>query len=120
MATQIRHIDRKLETVERLVRMAAEGEVDHYAGKRREPRISEGVQLELIEDFDQKPVPISMHNISTTGCAFWIKRKLEMHTTLFVRQFTEDNSAPWIPGYVTHCTQGIRGHLVGVMFGQPA
>lgn len=105
------------EGVEQLVRSAAEGEADHYAGKRHDTRVCENVPLELTDDPAKKSAAVTMHNISKTGCAFWIKRKLEIHATVYVREFTPDNSAKWIRGYVTHCTQGIRGFLVGVAFG---
>lgn len=119
MTTQTsQQIDLALCTVERLVSRAAEGETDHYAGKRRSTRVSDGLQLEFTEALDQTPVPVTMHNISTTGCAFWIKRKLNIHSDCFVREFTPNNSELWIPGYVTHCTQGIRGYLVGIAFGK--
>lgn len=111
-------VDTALRTVEKLVSRAAEGELDHYAGKRRAARISEGLQLEFTEVLDQSAVPVTMHNISTTGCAFWIKRKLNIHAVGYVREFTPNNSAMWIPGYVTHCTQGIRGFLIGMAFGE--
>lgn len=105
--------------VARLVAVAGEsGEVDQYTGKRGTHRISEGVQLEMTDDVNKKPVAVSMHNVSETGCAFWIKRKLDVHTPLFIREFTADNSADWLRAWVTHCTQGIRGFLVGVAFSE--
>ena len=110
-------VDTKLKGVAQLVESAADGEVDSYAGKRHNARITEGVQLEVTEDLRGKPVAVSMHNVSDTGCAFWIKRKLDVHSLLYVRQFTQDNSAAWMPARVTHCTQGIRGFLVGAAFG---
>jgi len=111
-------IDKELKNVAQLVKIAADcGEVDTYAGKRHTARIAEGMQLEMTDDVNKKAVPVSMHNVSETGCAFWIKRKLEVHSPLFLREFTQDNSAPWMPAHVTHCTQGIRGFLIGVAFG---
>ena len=113
--------EKDLKSVAHLIESAADcGEVDSYAGKRHTARISEGVQLEMTEDVNKKAVAVSMHNVSETGCAFWIKRKLETHTPLFLREFTEDNSGAWMPAYVTHCTQGIRGFLIGVAFGREA
>jgi hypothetical protein len=111
-------IDKDCKSVARLIQSAADcGEVDTYAGKRHTARVSEGVQLEVTEDLSQKSFAVSMHNVSETGCAFWIKRKMEIHTPLFLREFTPDDSAPWVPACVTHCTQGIRGFLIGVSFG---
>lgn len=112
-------IDKDCKSVSKLIQSAADcGEVDTYAGKRHTARVSEGVQLEVTEDLSQKAVAVSMHNVSETGCAFWMRRKLEIHTLLYVREFTADDSSPWMPARVTHCTQGIRGHLIGVSFGE--
>ena len=111
-------IDTELKGVEQLVRSASEGEPDHYAGKRHNTRICESIPLEMTEALGRKPIAVTMHNISRTGCAFWLKRKLEIHAPVYIREFTPDNTALWIPGYVTHCTQGILGYLVGIAFGR--
>ncbi len=114
-----KNIDKELKTVPQLVQSAADcGEVDTYAGKRHRARISERMQLEMTDDLGKKPDAVSMHNISESGCAFWIKHKLAPHTPVYLREFTADNSAEWMPAYVTHCTQGIRGFLIGVAFGE--
>lgn len=111
-------IDSGLKSVARLVKSVANsGEVDNYAGKRHKARISDAVQLEMTETVGATPFAVSMHNISENGCAFWIKHKIEIHGLVYVREFTGDNSAAWIPARVTHCTQGIRGYLVGASFG---
>ncbi len=111
--------DKERKSVAHLIQSAADsGEVDSYAGKRHTARVSEGVQLEMTEDMNKKAIAVSMHNVSETGCAFWIKRKLEIHSPLYLREFTEDNSGAWMPACVTHCTQGIRGFLIGVAFGE--
>ena len=111
-------VDTALKGVEQLVRNAADGESDHYAGKRHHTRVCESIPLEMTDALGKQPVGVTMHNISKSGCAFWIKRKLEIHSPVYIREFTPNNSALWIPGYVTHCTQGILGYLVGVAFGR--
>ncbi|MDO8629408.1 MAG: PilZ domain-containing protein [Phycisphaerales bacterium] len=107
--------------VRRLVSNAeSSGEHDTYAGKRNSIRFAEGLQLEVTDDPSKHSVPmaVTMHNASNGGCAFWCKRKLELRSRLFLREFSADNSLPWLPAHVTHCTQGIRGFLVGVAFGE--
>lgn len=107
--------------VRRLVSTAeAGGDPDSYTGKRGKLRFSEGMQLEVTDDPARKSavIAVTMHNVSESGCAFWSKRKQELRDELFVREFTADNAAPWLPVHVTHCTQGIRGFLVGVAFGE--
>lgn len=110
------------ETREHIARLIADavegGEVDHYAGKRGTQRVTEPIQMEMTDALNKKPVPVSMHNISETGCAFWIKRQIDVHTQLYLREFTPDNSARWMRAWVTHCTQGIRGYLIGVAFSE--
>lgn len=107
------------EEIARIIAAAGDsGEVDTYAGKRRERRVSEGLQLELTTDASGagKCRPVSMHNISERGFAFWSKQKIDKQTPVFVRQFTGNGPRPWIPAIVTHCTVGIRGFLVGAVF----
>jgi len=98
----------------------AESSGEHDAGKRNSIRFAEGMQLEVTDDPSKRSVPmaVTMHNASDGGCAFWLKRKLELRSRLFLREFSADNSLPWLPGHVTHCTQGIRGFLIGVSFGE--
>ena len=105
--------------VDRLINAAGEGgEADWYGGKRHSTRVSEPIQLEVCEDLQVpgKSWPVSMHNISAGGFALWSKRKVEPKKRLYVREFTEYGSATWLPAYVTHCTVGIRGFLIGAAF----
>lgn len=105
--------------IARLVAAANEGgESDSYGGKRQSTRVSEPLQLEMTSDPTKLHGgwPVSMHNISEGGFALWSKRKLEQKTVVYVREFMEDNSAPWLPARVTHCTVGIRGFLIGAAF----
>ena len=106
--------------IQRMVLAAtATGERDHYSGKRHANRITEGIQLEATDDSSKAsaPMAVTMHNVSNGGCAFWCKRELEVRSRLYLREFLEDNSSPWLPAQVIHCTQGIRGFLIGVAFG---
>lgn len=94
------------------------GEFDTYAGKRHSTRVSESLQLEITKD-PSRPGAIhatSLHNVSEGGCSFWFRQKLERQTRIYVREFSADNSLPWINAFVTHCTQGIQGYLLGVSF----
>ncbi|MGB2984898.1 MAG: PilZ domain-containing protein, partial [Phycisphaerae bacterium] len=63
--------------------------------------------------------PAIMHNISEGGFAFWSKRQLRQDGSVYVREFSADNSAPWLPACVTHCTVGIKGYLIGAAFDPP-
>ncbi len=94
------------------------GEADTYLGKRGATRIAEGLQLEVTNDpsTSRNTFACSLHNVSEGGCAFWFRQKLERRAKVYVREFSTDNSLPWIDALVTHCTQGIRGFLVGVSF----
>ncbi len=103
--------------IARIVAAARElGEPDSYGGKRDGVRISDGLQLEVRTNPTGRSTAVSMHNVSEGGFAFWSKTKMTQRDTLFVRQFSEDNSRPWLPAQVTHCTVGIRGFLIGVVF----
>jgi hypothetical protein len=105
--------------VELLLRSAkSTGEGDTYPGKRGATRISEGLQLEVTKDPSKSKGTFAstLHNVSESGCAFWFRQKLDRRTKMYLREFSPDNSLPWIDSFVTHCTQGIRGFLVGVSF----
>ena len=108
--------------IARLVESAREhGEPDAFPGKRRWPRYTMGMRLELTTD-RLKPDsawPVVMHNVSGGGFGFWSQRELQKSNRLFVREWTEDNSTPWLAAVVTHCTLGIGGHLVGAAFEAP-
>lgn len=106
--------------IKRLVTTAGEdGEPDSYTGKRGSTRFAVGMQLDVCTDraIPACVWPVTMHNISDGGFAFWSKRQLRMTADIWVREFTADNSAPWLAAYVTHCTVGIKGYLVGAEFG---
>ena len=105
--------------IARLVEAASEiGEPNSYDGKRESIRIVDSLQLEVATDItDTKAsVAVSMHNVSHSGCAFWTRTEMSIDETIFVREFSGDNSRPWLPARVTHCTVGIRGFMIGVAF----
>ena len=60
-----------------------------------------------------------MHNVSDGGFAFWSKKVVRRHTTLFVREYTDDISQGWLRARVIHCTVGIWGYFIGAAFKQP-
>ena len=105
--------------VENLLRSAqSSGEADFYAGKRGTTRISENLQLEVTKD-PSKPdarFAATLHNVSEGGCAFWLRQKLDRQAPVYVREFNSEGPLPWIAALVSHCTQGIRGFLIGVSF----
>jgi hypothetical protein len=105
--------------ITRLVSSAeTEGEPVGIGGHRDATRFAVGMQLDVSTD-PQVPSctwPVTMHNISQGGFAFWSKRQLRVGSVLWVREFSADNSKPWIGAEVTHCTVGIRGYLVGGRF----
>jgi len=100
----------------------AEGEPDSYAGKRLSTRFADGMRLEVSLD-PKSPKgswAVFMHNVSDGGFAFWSKQKLPARTPLYVREFSDDESAAWVGATVQHCSTGIRGFLVGAAFDRPA
>lgn len=109
--------------VKRLMRIAGESGIpDSYSGKRTAPRVNTGLRLELTTDLSQTGSfrTISMHNLSESGLAFWSKQRFNRNATVYIREFSEDQPRPWLQGHVTHCTNGIRGFLIGVEFDLPA
>ena len=60
--------------------------------------------------------PVTMHNVSDSGFALWSRKELYRRTTIYVREFSEDNSRPWLRALVTHRTRGILGYLLGAKF----
>ena len=109
--------------IARLVETAGQsGEADQYAGKRHFTRFAEGMRLEVTLNPAQPSGAwgVYMHNVSDGGFAFWSKKEVPARTTMYVREYAEDNSQGWLKARVTHCTVGIRGFLVGAAFEQPA
>jgi len=105
--------------IERLVHTAsAEGERDDHAGQRETMRFAVGMRLDVATNpGDESTVrPVTMHNISEHGFAFWIKERLERRCNIWVREFSADNPQPWVAATVTHCTKGLRGFLIGAEF----
>ena len=98
-----------------------QGEADGYGGKRHSRRFTKGIRLEVTLDPARPSASwgVYMQNVSDGGFAFWSKKEVRVHTTLFVREYTDDNSQGWLRARVTHCTVGIRGCLIGAAFEQP-
>ncbi|MGD2108801.1 MAG: PilZ domain-containing protein [Phycisphaerae bacterium] len=105
--------------IQRMVESAHEGgHADQFTGQRAATRFAAGMQLDVSTDpgVASCTMPVTMHNVSDGGFAFWSKRQFRMNSELFVREFSSDNSLPWVPAVVTHCTTGIKGYLVGAQF----
>lgn len=108
--------------IARLLSIAAEhGRGDQYSGKREQPRFSSSLQLEgaLDTSAGAGPITITLHNISVNGIAFWVRQEVLPGTVFFVREFSNNNRCPWVEVCVTHCTQGIRGFVIGAEFRYP-
>jgi hypothetical protein len=102
--------------IHKLVTSAQEqGTPDYYTGKRRWKRFSAGMSLEITTDLASPAATsyVTMQNVSEGGFAFWSKRELDLHTPLFVREFSEEGDREWVAARIRHCTVGIRGYLVG-------
>ena len=101
-----------------------DGAPDPYSGKRQSTRFSEGIALDVTTDPERPSAGLTvyMHNVSDGGFAFWSRMKIMPRTALFVREYSDDGSNPWVQAYVTHCTLGLRGFLIGTSFdsGPPA
>ncbi len=101
-----------------------DGAPDPYSGKRQSTRFSEGIMLDVTVDPGRPSAGLTvyMHNVSDGGFAFWSRQKIMPRTTLSVRECSDDGSNPWVQAYVTHCTLGLRGFLIGASFdsGPPA
>ena len=105
--------------IDRWVEIAGQqGEADMYAGKRHWTRFAEGMRLDVTLNPAQPTASwgVYMHNVSDGGFAFWSKKEVPARTSLFVREYTDDNSQGWVKAKVTHCTVGIRGYLIGAAF----
>lgn len=105
--------------IERLVHTAStDGERDDHAGRREVVRFAVGMRLDVTTNPGDEAViqPVTMHNISEHGFAFWIKERIDRRQNIWVREFSPDNSKGWVAAQVTHCTKGIRGFLIGAEF----
>lgn len=107
-------------------RLVAEAKVDEIAtglGIHRDTeRFAMGMRLDVTTDIHNPSGywPVTMHNISDGGFAFWSRKQLRKHAEIWVREFSCDDSQPWVFAHVEHCTVGILGYLVGGKFEQMA
>jgi len=94
---------------------------DVYSGKRDETRFKKPIQLDakLFDTDGSRTVMATMHNISCTGIAFWVRHEVELGTTVEVRECDPSNQISWVSATVTHCRQGLRGFVVGARFEHP-
>jgi hypothetical protein len=51
--------------------------------------------------------------------ALWSKKKFPLHQRIYVREFNTDGAPAWVEAQVCHCTNGIRGFLIGASFVRP-
>ncbi len=103
-------------------RLVAEAKVEEIAtglGSQRDTeRFAMGMRLDVTTDICNPSGhwPVTMHNISDGGFAFWSRKQLRNHAEIWVREFSSDDSMPWVLARVEHCTVGILGYLVGGKF----
>ena len=97
------------------------GKPDRYNGKRRWTRLTVGMKLEITTDPADPSGShhVTMQNLSGGGFSFWSKRGLVAHSSIFVREYSDEGQHEWVPAHVCHCTVGIRGFLVGAEFENP-
>ncbi len=108
--------------ISRLVATARDiGKPDHYTGKRSWLRYQTGMQLEVVTDpSDLSDIQAAiMHNVSGGGFSFWSRKRLLAGATIYLREFSGDESQEWARAAVCHCTVGIRGYLIGAAFEDP-
>ncbi len=105
-------IARLIETARR------DGREDTRAGARKSTRYRAPIRLDVTTDPHEPTCifPATMHNIGDSGFAFWSRREVRSERQLWVREFSGDKPAPWIPARVVHCTRGLLGYLVGTSF----
>jgi len=95
-----------------------ENHADDSTCQRGSTRFAVGMQLDVSTDPGAPNCtwPVTMHNVSDTGFAFWSKRQFRMGSEIYVREFSANNDLPWGRAAVTHCTTGIKGFLIGAEF----
>lgn len=92
---------------------------DPYPGKRDKARFRDEFDLEATlepDNAERAPMRAVMHNICTTGIAFWIRSEAEPGNILYLRDYGAEDQGVWVETKVTHCTRGIRGFLIGAEF----
>ena len=110
------------QAISKLLKDAREqGVADSYSGKRCGVRYRAAMQLDSTTDTDDRTAdwPVTMHNVSGGGCAFWSRQELVTGTPILIRPFGSDDEGGWIPACVQHCANGLRGYLVGAAFDDP-
>ncbi len=97
---------------------AAVGSPDFYAGKRKWPRITAPLDLELCFDpaGDDPLQRVALQHISEGGIGFWSRTRLRGGKVLYVRESSDNDPRPWLKARVAHCSAALRGFLIGCAF----
>ena len=97
------------------------GTADGYRAKRRWPRYHHATQMELraVRAVNPTPMAATMHSISGGGVAVLANCKLHADEFVAVREWSPDESNPWLPGYVVYCAPGMGCNLIGIAFEHP-
>ena len=105
-----------------LVRARQEGKPDVFAGKRSWRRYVLGLTVELSTNPADESASwdAAMHNVSGGGMGVWSKSRLPAGSEVYIRDGGSAGQPAWLAGRVTHCTLGLRGHLIGIRFDEPA
>ena len=92
------------------------GDVDHFAGKRRQERTTWFPQLEVRVPGRPGPTQTylaSGHDISEGGLRFFCRRPIDRYTNVEVVVEGEEQG---VVVHVAHCTRTFNGYLVGADF----
>ena len=104
-----------------LERAQAQGKPDIYRGKRDWTRYALGTRVTVTTDPTRRAASwdVNLHDISGGGVGFWSRRRLSVGAEIHVLDDADVSTPRWLPAYVTHCTIGLRGHLLGAAFHEP-
>ncbi len=99
-----------------------QGKPDVYPGKRGWLRYDLGMRVRISTDptLETAAFYVNLHNISGGGVGFWSKREIKPNTRIYIYDALDQSKPSWIAATVRHCSLGMRGHLVGAQFIEPA
>ena len=103
------------ETVRRWLKEAEEsGETSTYEAKRSSSRYSWNCAMELMvgdDGLNNDIMYVYTRDISATGVGLTCRQNLPGGTRVVIRRHRTE---PWIPARVTHSTESIGAHKVGI------
>ncbi|MCK4659594.1 MAG: PilZ domain-containing protein [Phycisphaerae bacterium] len=97
-------------------RERGELDIDHRRRHLRRCHRSWPLLVALNDPYDNEGMGVALHNASPEGIAFLCPRRIPVGSTIYIKLFWHDETAPFVPAVVRHVTKNHHGYIVGCAF----